>query len=292
MQTYVSTANTAFAAMISTFLKSVTSQLNETDQRITTNQRVNSMRDDAVAYIMSDKLNRNAHVLRSVVHDDLEQAIAIFGIGEDTLKEIRTIFTDMAELAADAASDSPSTSRSELDAMFTQLKTQITNKLAAARYNGVQIFSGVYDSGTTGTDLSILYTADLSDRLTLRVNTTTIGTLGVSGLDISTKTNAQNAYTSLTSTASSTYALSKLNAVDGKMASKLEIVQNAHNFAEVQASNYESAATSMTEADMVYEVARQTALQIRQQAAISVLSQGNLRQQYILNLLPNITNWS
>lgn len=286
-----STNSTVFAASISTFLRSLSAQLTTAETRIATTKRVNTMRDDPVAYIQSERLTQSASALRSVIKDDLDRAVGIFEVATSTMDQLRDYYDQLTDLALDSASASPSQNRSILDGLFEQIKTDMTTLINGALYDGTAVLSGAYSSGNGGADLQVLFTTDPSQKVTARVDYVSVSVLGVGALDISTQVNAQAAHTSLT-TEGGGGALAQLNYRDSRLNQRLETLEQYRDYAAVQAANFEAAATSMTEADTVWEVARQTALQVQQQAAISVLAQGNIRATYVLNLFPNLTNWA
>ncbi len=276
----------SFAAKTSNYLRSVNTQLNSVNERIVTGNRVNSISDDQGAYFLAKDLNRNVSVLRGAVKNDLENSVGIFQIASSTMDKISDLYDTLTNLAADSASDSPSVSRAELDNQFEEIKTEITNTINGAVYGGVSIMDGTYSTADGGTNLQPLYTADSTKRLNLRVDKIDLSVLNVDTLDISSKANAQSAYTSLTDDSVANSAIGSLQTKSSAMSQRLSVAGMHLDYASVYAANYESAASSLLESDSVLDVARQTALQVRQQAAISVMIQSNISSQFVTSLFP------
>jgi flagellin len=204
------------------------------------------------------------------------------------MDSIESIYTELTALAADSASDNPSQPRASLNARFNELRNEVTNIVNGAVYNGVAVLDGTYSSAFGGNDLSVMYSVDITQRLSLPIDKISTSGLGLDPLNISTQVGAISAYSSLTDSFTIGTALQRLNTRQYNFAQIKNIIEIHTNHINVQATNYESAASSLTEADVPLEVARQTALEVKKQSATAMIAQSNLSSQNIVNLINKV----
>jgi flagellin len=101
----------------------------------------------------------------------------------------------------------------------------------------------------------------------------------LSGLDITTTSNALSTLSTMSST------LDSLNSVSGIIGSSMSRLQTSLSTLTVRDQNYQAAAARITDADVAQESANLTRLEILQQAGQAVLAQANQQPRLALQLL-------
>lgn len=103
--------------------------------------------------------------------------------------------------------------------------------------------------------------------------------LGLSGLSVATRTNAESAITTATN------ALTTINGSRAEIGAYQNRLERSSNFESIQAQNQTAAESRIRDLDFSSEIVEFTKQQILQQAGVSALAQANVAPQAVLQLL-------
>jgi flagellin len=268
------------ASVINTNIASLTSQralnasqgdLQTSMQRLSTGLRINSSKDDAAGLAIATRMTSQIKGM-AVATRNANDALSFSQIAEGGLSNATDSLQRMRELAVQAANGTnTSTDRTNLQAEFSQLASEIGRIGSSTTFNGASVF------GTTA--------------FVFQVGSGTADTISVSAVSAASATNA--AITAgITSAASATAAIgaidAQLDAVNTTRAT-LGAVQNRFNAVinqlSVSSENQSAAKSRIMDADFAAETASMTRAQILQQAGTSMLAQANSQPQNVLSLL-------
>jgi flagellin len=121
--------------------------MNQTMERLSTGQRINSAADDAAGLAISSKMTSQINGLNMAVKN-ANDAISMIQTADGAMIEVTNMLQRMRELAVQAASDTnTSTDRASLNVEFQALGAEITRIGGNTQWNGVNILDGVATSG-------------------------------------------------------------------------------------------------------------------------------------------------
>jgi flagellin len=121
--------------------------MNQTMERLSTGQRINSAADDAAGLAISSKMTSQINGLNMAVRN-ANDAISMIQTADGAMIEVTNMLQRMRELAVQAASDTnTSTDRASLNVEFQALGAEITRIGGNTQWNGVNILDGVATSG-------------------------------------------------------------------------------------------------------------------------------------------------
>lgn len=103
--------------------------------------------------------------------------------------------------------------------------------------------------------------------------------LGIDGLDISTESDAQTAIETIRE------AVGRLGTIQGTVGAGQNNLSQAIDLASTQITNYQSAESSIRDADIASEASNLARLNTLQQAGVAALAQANQSSQSLLSLL-------
>ncbi len=249
--------------------------LDDSLARLSSGYRITKAGDDAAGLGISSALQSQ---IRSYAQAErnASDGVSLLQTAEGSLNETTNILTRLRELAMQASSDGIGASeRGYINKEVTQLKDELDRNANAAEYNGTKLLNA---AATLDFQVGIRNVA-ANDQISVSTIDVTGSTLGVSGLDFSTKAGAQGALNTI-DTALAT--VSDKRATFGAAGNRFEAaIQNIQTFSE----SLSSANSRIRDVDVAEETSNLSRLQILTQAGVSVLSQANQLPQMALKLL-------
>ncbi|MFG6625928.1 flagellin [Sulfitobacter sp. 1A12056] len=309
----MSSINTNTSAMnaLST-LRNVNSNLNQTQDRISTGLKVGSAKDNAAYFAISETMKGDSGMTKAV-NESLtltKNSLATARVGAESVKDLANQFSERVAFAqsGDATIDDIAT---ELAEIVKQMGTSISQStfngddLVAA---GDTVTDAVVD-GTSGLITTNAATSTGERTLTVvtgisRLNDTFATTdMTVNGVDLKEihnefkiiSDNLTTNYNALTTdTAKETYLKNTLTTAQGLLERSVSAettlgvaeksIENQQEFLTKLSDNLDSGVGAMVDANMEEEAARLQALQVQQQLASQSLSIANQAPQNILSL--------
>jgi flagellin len=212
--------------------------------KLSSGSRIVKASDDAAGLAISTRISSDVTALQQASTNSA-QAQAILNTADGAASNISDILARMKSLASESASGTTvSASRTYIDAEFQNLITEIGNISTGTRYGGQSLLSG-----TTFSGVNVLVGSTASDTISLSLSSLTAGSLGVTGLSVTTTANANTALAQLDSAIDS---VSKARASIGAQESMFNFSSESIN---TQIQNLQSANSAITDVDVAQEQA-------------------------------------
>jgi flagellin len=256
-------------------LSSTQTQLNQTQNIISTGKKINSAKDNGAVWSIAQTMQGKDTAL-DAVKDSLNRAQSTIDVAMSAGQQVSDLLTQMKAKAL-AASDTSldSTSRTALNEDFKSLRDQISKVVSNADFNGVNM---VKSGGTT---VFALANDSGSSKLTVAAEDLSLGGTNISLTANASFSSAATASVFITSLDSDltkvNTALTKLGTGSNALASHLKFVGSLQDSLQTGISN-------LVDADMASESATLQALQTKQQLGIQALSIANQSTSIMLSL--------
>jgi len=271
--------------VINTNIASITAQrhlqnsradMDQAMERLSSGKRINSAMDDAAGLTIAHSLDAKVTSLQQATRN-ANDAVSLINLAEGALDEVSSMLTRMRELAVQSLNGTySSTDRTNLDAEYEALTTEITRISNNTAFNGLEVIGSaatlVFQVGHESTDTVTLTTIDMAAEA---IGSTTF----VGSTSVSTTTLASAALTVLDDAIAD---VDSYRATLGAVGNRL-----THSAANLmtRSENQMAARSRIEDADYATEAANLAKAQILQQAGTSMLSQANASTQTVLSLL-------
>jgi len=270
MSNSINTNVAAFVALQN--LNTVNSNLNVTQNRVSTGYRVAGAVDDASSFAIAQgirgQLKAYAAVSQGIANARGVATVSLAGANaiSDLLGDIQAKITQ-GENAGNSTSQ-----QAILNADFQNLISQINTFINNASYNGRNLLSG------SSTSINVIANIDGST-LTLRSNSAfAITSAALGAQNISTTVLAAQALSSLL------LASASISTVLGNLGADTKTINFQDSFISTLSDATNVGLGSIVDADLARESSRLTALQVQQQLSIQTLNIANQRPNTLLNL--------
>ena len=256
-------------------LKSIQSQMDTTQERLSTGKKVNSAIDNASSYYQSRALTNRASDLSSLL-DSMGQGIQTIQAANEGLESLTSYVEQMkavADTAATLAADGANytTELGSYQKQFNAIRDQAIKLINDASYQGINLLKG--------------------QQLTVIFNESRGNSLTIEGKDVATTVDglkAAAAWTDADDVANTitdiTKGMTTLRSISSEFGNAYSIIQTRQEFTEALIDVLETGADNLVLADMNEESANYLALQTRQQLAINSLSLASQSAQSVLQL--------
>lgn len=259
-------------------LRGVNKGLEDTQNRISTGKKINSAKDNAAYFSISESMNSDSGMYKSI-NEGLtltKNSVSTARLGAESVKDLAQQFVERVSFAQGAAVDHDAVQK-ELDNIVTQIGTTIQQ----STFNGdnmvnttgaVSVVTGISRAGGSFQTTAITFNA---------VDLTAIqSTLGA--IDISDTTGSANALSNAMTTAEAQLSTAIDNATSLGVAEKS--LESQQNFLNKLTDKLDTGVGNMVDADMEKEAARLQSYQVQQQLATQSLSIANQGPQNLLSL--------
>jgi flagellin len=272
---------------IATNVSSITAQRNlgvstrdmqKSMSQLASGSRITKSADDAAGLAISENLKSQIRGFAQAGRNAMD-GMSLIQTAEGGLNEISNILTRLRELGVQSASDTISDrERGFLDKEVQQLKLEADRIAKSTRFGNTQLLDG--SGGTFDFQVGI-DNNDFNDRIAFdsAAQNSTVSSLGVDGLDFSTKQGAQEALDVLDS---AQFQVNGYRANLGALQSRLTSAADNNGIAY---ENLSAANARIRDADVAQATSDMTRAQILQNATTSVLSNANMSQQSALKLI-------
>lgn len=259
-------------------LKVIQTQMDKTQERLSTGKKVNSAIDNASSYYQARSLTNRAADLDSLL-DSMGQGVQTIQAANEGIEAITSFVEQMksvAESAAalDANAEGYDDKVADYAAQFDAIKAQIADIAEDSSYQGVNLLIGnklkVVFNETRSNDLTVTG-KDIVDEMAIT---------GAAG-DAGWKTGVEKITASI---GEITTAVEKLRSFATELGNNFTVIETRQNFTEAMVDVLETGADKLVLADMNEESANYLALQTRQQLAINSLALASQSAQSVLSL--------
>jgi flagellin len=255
-------------------LNQTNAELGTVQKRVSTGYRVADARDDGGAFAVAQAVRSDVAGVTAVneqlggVKGVLQTTFASLTVVSDTMRQARATLTRLADGSIDAGQ------RAQYETQYAQLRTQISQFISDATYNGRTLLST--DTASGGGNI-------------IGVRNEAGGTFTVTaenGADLQL-----SATTPTTAAAASTYLNGGFTTVEAaistalnKFGASMQYVENQISYNSKKVDAMKDGLGALVDADLARESSNLQALQTRQQLGIQTLSLANQGPQVLLSL--------
>ena len=288
-------------------LKSIQSQMDTTQERLSTGKKVNSAIDNASSYYQSRALTNRASDLDALL-DSMGQGIQTIQAANEGLESLTSYVEQMKAVADTAATlakvekptgtrpTDPGADQDAWDAQKTAYDSYVKelesyqNQFNAIRAQAEKLINDTSYQGINllkGQKLTVVFNESRGNSLDVQVDSL-LGDKGIDILKANVNWTADDGATAKTTVdqaiSAVTAGMTKLRSVSSELGNTYSIIQTRQEFTEALIDVLETGADNLVLADMNEESANYLALQTRQQLAINSLSLASQSAQSVLQL--------
>lgn len=259
-------------------LNKVSKESSDSFSKLSSGSRITKSADDAAGLAISEKLKANIRSSQQA-NRNANDGISMVQVAEGGLNETSNILVRMRELSVQAASDTVGDVERGMSNMeYQQLKSEMERISQVTEFNGTKLLNGTGDKKDfqvgTGND-------EFQDRISFEPDQINAGTgsLGIEGLEVSSKDGAQESMASLDS------AIEKVSSQRAMLGALQNRLTSSSNNLQTSVENMSAANSRIRDVDYADETAKQARNQILTSAGTSVLAQANVSGQNALKLI-------
>jgi flagellin len=259
-------------------LSKVEENKSATLEKLSSGSRINKAGDDAAGLAISEKLKANIRGTQQASRN-AGDGISMIQTAEGGLNESSNILIRLRELSVQSASDTIGDQERKFSNLeFQQLTSEMERIATSTQFNGKNLLSGEGDK----LDFQIgIMNDEKNDRLSYKPQDSSarIKDLGVEGLGVLTKGDAQNNLEKIDS------AINGVNANRASLGALQNRLQSTISNLDVRTENLSAANSRIRDTDIALESAEMTKGNILSAAATSVLAQANNAGSSALKLI-------
>lgn len=246
--------------------------------QLSSGSRINKAADDAAGLAVSENMKAAIRSTRQASRN-AQDGVSLVQVAEGGLNEIGSIVTRLRELGIQAASDTiGDTERGFVNKEVMQLKDEMQRIAQVTTWGKAKLLDG----STPNYDFQVgIYNNETDDRISFNAseNTATIDSLGLAGLDYSSKEGAKSALADLDS------AQDKVNGIRANLGALQNRLTSTINNLGVNEENMSAANSRIRDTDVANATAEMTRNNILLQASTATLAQANSKDQLALKLI-------
>jgi flagellin len=246
--------------------------------KLSSGTRIVRSADDAAGLAISEKLKAQVRSTNQAERN-ANDGISMIQTAEGGLNEISNILIRLRELSVQSASDTVGdTERKFTDLEYQNLKQEMERISQVTEFNGKKLLNGAGDTY----DFQIgINNDDFQDRITFdtQMLNSSISNLGVDGLSVASKDDAQNGLASIDN------AIQMVSGQRAELGAKQNRLSSTIQNLQVSSENLSAANSRIRDTDYAAETAKKTKLDILTNAGTSVLAQSNAQGQAALKLI-------
>jgi flagellin len=258
------------------FLEKSQRQVDDSFKALASGSRLSTPQNDAAGFAISELLRAQVAGLGQSAQN-VKMATAMIQTAEGGLNEQNNILVRMRELAVNAASDTiGDNERGFVNDEFQQLTSEFDRIAKSTSFGSRKLLNG------SGEEFSFQVGPYKGDenviKYKLNANTTS-SSVGISGLDISDKGDAQSALDTIDE------AVTKVAGVRANLGGVASRFQYANDNLEVQKQNVDEARSLIADVDVAEETSKLARAQVLQESGMAVLAQANAFPTKLIKLI-------
>ena len=259
-------------------LELTNARLNSSMEKLSSGNRINRAADDAAGLAISDTLQATIRSMGQAVRN-AQDGVSLIQVFEGGTTEINNMLTRMRELAMQSATDTVGDrERHLINNEVQELKNEVERVAQTTKYSGRYLLNGEADA----LDFQIgPENIQEADRITFNPGDAalTSSALGVDGIDISAKGEAQESLDTIDA------AINRVNEVRSKIGSIQSRLQSTINVQNIFIENLTSARSRIRDTDVAMESTNLAKETIIRNSGVAMLSQANQTPAVALQLL-------
>ncbi len=282
--------NTSAMTALST-LRSINSNLNETQNRISSGLKISSGKDNAAYFAISETMKGDSGMYKAI-DESLSQtknSISTARLGAETVADLGAQFAERVAFAQNGTDEDKQTVQKEL----TDLVSQMTTTIDQSSFNGQTLVKGTATENVVtgisrdgaGNITTTTVSFNQQDLVAIKdafaaIDVTAAEDFGADGI----AGTADDVDTMATRLAAAETALGNAINSANELGIAEKSIETQRNFLAELSDRLDSGVGSMVDANMEEEAARLQSLQVQQQLATQSLSIANQAPQSILSL--------
>jgi flagellin len=245
-------------------------------QRLSSGLRVNSAKDDAAGLAIAERMNAQVKGMNVAIRN-ASDAISLSQTAEGALGKISDSLQRMRELAVQSANATNTDGdRSNLDAEYQALNSEVTRVLTGTKFNGSAVLGAV-----ATLDFQVGANNAATDKISVSTTNLTSGA-GVSAVTAGSITTAAASLTAMDNIDTAITEISTARAAFGAAQNRFEaVISNL----QVNAENQAASRGRIVDADFAAETANLSRTQVLQQAGMAMVAQANALPNGVIQLL-------
>ncbi len=259
-------------------LKTNNSAVGKSLEKLSSGYRINRAGDDAAGLAISEKMRGQISGLKQASRN-AQDGISLIQTAEGALQETHSILQRMRELSVQSSNGTyqDTVDRENIDKEVQALKSEVDRISTSTHYNGIQLLNGDIDS--TGVTFQIGANGSADQSVTLTVADQSSTGLGINGIDLTTRTDANAAISTIDA------AINLVSGTRADLGALQNRLEHTINNLGVASENLTASESRIRDVDMAEEMMSYTKNNILTQAAQSMLAQANTLPQGVLSLL-------
>ena len=242
--------------------------LQRTITRLSSGFRINQAGDDAAGLAVANSY-RNVQAIVSQGIRNANDGLSTLQIKDGAMANIGSLLDRLATLATQSASGSSSVNRTQLNAEFQDVLTEIDREANVAGLTAAAGFSVFVSNETVASNGKVAGTIGAADKAALGLNAKTVDTVA----------NAASAVTAIAT------AVTTLGTAQGTIGTLENSLQFAINLAQSQLVSNKAAESRIRDANIAEESANLTRYSVLTQSGVAALAQANQQSSAVLGLL-------
>ncbi len=242
-------------------------------EKLSSGYKINRAADDAAGLTISEKMRSQIRGLDKA-STNAEDGISLIQTAEGALNEAHEILQRMNELATQAANDTNTTAdRTAIDKEIQALTSELNRIASTTQFNTMNLLDGTF----SGKNLQV--GALEGQKIGISIGAMNAGTLGVSGLSVSSFSSAGESMTKIQA------AISKVSTQRSALGAVQNRLEHTIKNLDTTSENTQAAESRIRDVDMASEMVTYSKNNILMQAGQSMLAQANQQTQGVLSLL-------
>ncbi len=255
------------------YLDAAGNSLNTSMNRLSSGLRINSASDDPAGLQIASRMTTQISGMAQALNN-LGDGISAAQTASGALGQVSNTLQQLRDLAVQSANGTNTAAdRQNLQAQFAQLTSHVDDTAAQTRFNGQNLLDGTFNQ-------TLQSGPNAGDTINLQLGNVSSGSLGLTGLDISTAAGSSNALAAIDQ---AIQTVGSQQASTGAIQSSL---QSASANLQTTGVNLSASRGAITDTDYAQQSSDLAAANVKQQAAIKVVALYNAHQASVLSLLP------
>lgn len=252
-----------------------------TMQKLSSGLRINRSADDAAGLAIANKMDAQVKGLQQANRNTMD-GISLVQTAEGALNEVHDMLQRMRELSVQAANGTYSeTDTEQIQQEIDQLCEEINRVSVATEFNEKPLLNGDPSNSEEDQKITLQIGANKQQTMVIEIGNMNAKALGLEDPAISVAT-YDEASAAITKVSEAIEKVSAQRAALGAVQNRLEHTTSNLGVSE---ENMTSSLSRIQDADMAYEMAQYTQLNVLSQAATAMLAQANQRPQQVMQLL-------
>ncbi len=255
------------------------SSLNKNLEKLSSGYRINRAGDDAAGLAISESMRSQINGLNQA-SKNAEDAIGLIQTAEGALTEVHSMLQRMTTLATEAANGTyNSVARGNIQSEVDQLLAEIDRIANNTDFNGIKPLAAADGKASISSTMTFQIGPSSEETITVTGADMTTEVLGVSGLNVSSITDANKAIDTINE------AINIVSSYRAQLGAAQNRLEHTVNNLDVTSENITAAESRIRDTDMADEMTAFTKNNILLQASQSMLAQANAVPQSVLSLL-------